>query len=59
MKTMCINCKHHETIKRRSDGEDDPKYKGSGLYRCLFETQAGVYVTGAWARDCDKYEGKK
>ena len=58
MTVMCINCKHCRRI-----GGDDPilaaKYKGSGLYRCVFEKQAGVYKTGAWARECDKYEGKK
>ena len=58
MTVMCINCKHCRRI-----GGDDPilaaKYKGSGLYRCKLEEQVGVYKTGAWARECDKYEGKK
>lgn len=58
MTVMCINCKHCRRI-----GGDNPilaaKYKGSGLYRCVFETQASIHKTGAYPRNCDKYEGKK
>ena len=58
MTVMCINCKHCRRM-----GGDNPilaaKYKGSGLYRCVFEKQAGIHKTGAYPRNCDKYEGKK
>ena len=58
MTVMCINYKHCRRI-----GGDNPilaaKYKGSGLYRCVFEKQAGIHKTGAYPRNCDKYEGKK
>ena len=58
MTVLCVNCKHCRRI-----GGDDPilerNYRGSGLYRCTFEKQAGVYKAGAFSRDCEKFEGKK
>ena len=58
MKTMCINCAHCRQI---GAGDDRLKavYKGSGLYRCVFEKRAGHFVTGAFVRDCAKFRQRE
>ena len=58
MSTMCVNCAHCREI---GAGDDRLKaaYKGSGLYRCEFETRAGHFVTGLYQRECERFEQRE